>query len=314
MPIYNGEAYLATALDSIVAQAETDIEIIAVDGDSTDNTLSILRSYQNTLPLQILHRERTSNWVMKTNHALSAAQGEYICFLHHDDCWLDGRLKIMKQLARQYPQVSILLHPTYYLDQKGNRLGLWKCPLPPSPQIIKPELMMERLLVQNFISIVAPIFKREAALKAGGMNEGLWYTADWDFWLNLASCNDTLYFPWPLSGFRIHPTSQTISQSSHEKDFRGQLDFVTDKYFALWEATPTRKMKLRKVTEFSNRVNTTLAQTVHGRSNHLASLLLAFFLLGPSGWHRYLRDSRILERVSARMKIGLTPSKAAKVK
>ena len=314
MPIYNGEGYLATALDSIVAQSDNDIEIIAVDGDSTDNTLSILRSYRETLPIQIFQRERTSNWVMKTNQALSQARGEYVCFLHHDDCWLEGRLKVMKQLARQFPDVSILLHPSYYLDQNGNRLGLWKCPLPPSPHIIKPELMMERLLVQNFISIVAPIFKRETAIQAGGMNEGLWYTADWDFWLNLASRSVILYFPRPLSGFRIHPTSQTISQSSQEMDFRNQLDFVTDKYFGIWDAPSPLKKKVRKVTEFSNRVNTALAQTVHGRSNHLASLLKAFLVLGPSGWNRYLRDSRILERVSARVKVGLSPSKISEDK
>lgn len=308
MPIYNGEAYLASALDSIVAQEDQNIECIAIDGDSTDNTLSILRSYQDKLPLKILQRERSSNWVMKTNQALSLAEGEYVCFLHHDDCWLDGRLRTIKQLAGQFPEVGMFLHPTYFLDQRGNRLGLWKCPLPASPEIIKPEFMIERLLVQNFISIVAPVFKHASRLKGGGMDENLWYTADWDFWLSLAFCNDILYFPKPLAGFRIHPTSQTISQSSQIRDFRDQLDIVTDKYYALWDAPPPLKKKLRKVTEFSNQVNTSLAQTVHGKSNNLMALFKTFILLGPSGWHRYLRDSRILERVPARMKIGLTPS------
>src|SRR5689334_9307451 len=144
-PIYNGEEYLSYALESIILQKDNDIECIVVNGESTDATLSILNAYQDRLPIKILQKERKDNWVTKTNYALSLATGEYVCFLHHDDFWLEDRLSIMKRLVEQFPEVVLFLHPSNFIDNRGKNLGLWSCPLPTFPEIIKPTLMTERL-------------------------------------------------------------------------------------------------------------------------------------------------------------------------
>ncbi len=305
-PIYNGEKYLSQALDSILIQKDDDIECIVVNGESTDATMSILNSYQDKLPLKIFQKERKDNWVVKTNYALSLAAGDYVCFLHHDDYWLKDRLKIMKGLSGQFPDATLFLHPSYFIDVHGNNVGTWKCPLPFYPKIINSNLMLERLLVQNFISILGPVFKREAALKVGGLDESLWYTADWDFWLKIASCGDALYYPKPLSGFRIHPGSQTIVGSSHTQNFQEQLESVANKHLSHWEAPDPIKKEVGKIIFFSNRVNSTLASTLHGEKYDFWGLLSSFLLLGPLGWHRYLRDSRIWERTVARLRARLT--------
>src|SRR5690349_19596597 len=109
MPTYNGRLYLPFALNSIVAQEDDDIECIAVDDGSTDETLSILNSFEDKLSIKNLARERQGNWVGNTNYALSLARGEYVCFLHQDDLWLKDRLYLMKQLAEQFPKVVLLL-------------------------------------------------------------------------------------------------------------------------------------------------------------------------------------------------------------
>jgi glycosyltransferase involved in cell wall biosynthesis len=308
-PIYNGEAYLSVALDSIVIQGDNAIECIAVDGESTDATLSILKSYQDKLPIKILQRERSTNWIIKTNHALSHASGEYVCFLHHDDLWFKDRLKIMKQLTERFPEAVLLLHPSHFLDNKGNNLGTWNCPLPAVPEIIKPDLMIERLLVQNFISILGPVFKRKAALEVGSLDESLWYTADWDFWLKMAACGDSVYYPKPLSGFRVHPSSQTVMRSSGSQEFRKQLETVATRHFADWQAAHPLKQRLRKVVNFSMEANIALAGAAHGQNTNILALLIAFVRLGPSGTYRYLRDSRLWERVWARIKAQIGPFK-----
>jgi glycosyltransferase involved in cell wall biosynthesis len=308
-PIFNGEAYLSAALDSIVIQGDGDIECIAIDGESTDATLEILDSYQDRIPLRIGQRERNSNWVSKTNYALSLARGEYVCFLHHDDLWFRDRLKTMRQLTNQFPEATLFLHPSNYLDNKGNILGTWKCPLPAAPTIIKSSLMTERLLVQNFISILGPVFKRQAALEVAGLDELLWYTADWDFWLKLAAYGTSVYYPKPLSGFRIHPSSQTIVRSSGSQEFREQLEVVASKHFIRWQADEHTKRQLKAVIDFSVEVNIALAGAAHGKNTKLRKLLVDFILLGPSGGYRYLRDSRIWERASARLKARVRPLK-----
>ncbi|MGL5806383.1 MAG: glycosyltransferase family 2 protein, partial [Xenococcaceae cyanobacterium] len=84
IPTYNGANYLASALDSIIAQKETafeGIEYIIVDDGSTDETLKIINSYQDKLPLKIIQRQRQGNWVANTNYALSVASADRVCFL-----------------------------------------------------------------------------------------------------------------------------------------------------------------------------------------------------------------------------------------
>jgi glycosyltransferase involved in cell wall biosynthesis len=306
MPTYNGEAYLRSALNSILIQDDPNIECIVVDDGSSDDTLSILGSYKDKLPLKIVQRERQGNWVANTNYALSLASAEYVCFLHQDDLWLKDRLATIKNLIERYPTANLFLHPSQFVDPKDNYLGLWQCPLPVYPSIINANTMIERLLVQNFISIPAPIFKREIALKVGGLDEKLWYTADWDFWLKIAFFGEIIYYSKPLSAFRLHPNSQTVRRSSYLQDFHQQLEIVAQKYLEQWQTSKQLKRQIRKIARFSIDVNTTLAGMVHGKKANLFKLLYAFFALGALGGYKYLRDSRIWERVYARLKIKLS--------
>jgi len=302
MPTYNGEAYLLSTLESVAIQCADDLECIVVDSGSTDGTLSILESYKSKLPIKILYPKELNNWVSKTNYALKYAEGEYVCFLHQDDLWLKDRLSIMRKITKQFPQVGFILHSSRYIDNDNNFLGLWQCPLPAYPKIVDSSLMVEKLLVQNFISIPAPIFKREIILDVGGMNEALWYTADWDLWLKIASNSDTVYYPKPLSGFRIHPQSMTMMRSANIQDFREQLETVIKKYLEHLEANKRTKNRISAIANFSKEVNIALAGTMHGNRFLLFGLVISFLMLGPSGWYRYIYDSRIVERISARVK------------
>lgn len=300
IPTYNGSKYLASALNSIVVQQKNEIECIVIDDGSTDNTLEIVREYQDKLNIVLITKARAGNWVTNTNHALSVAKGIYACFLHQDDLWLEGRLENIKNAIAAYPQASLYLHDSVFIDEQSKPLGLWRCPLAAKQKIISAEKMMEKLLVQNFVAIPAPVFKREAAIDAGGLNDELWYTADWDFWLKLAAMGDTCYIAKPLAAFRVHGDSQTIRRSSSVAEFRQQMRSVVDKHLP-----EKSNQEFTKVAWFSTEVNTTLAAMVHGESPNLLKLGVNFMQLGPMGWRRYWQDSRILERVSARLKAKL---------
>lgn len=301
IPTYNGEKYLAAALDSVVAQADEELECVIVDDGSTDDTFSIVEAYRDKLNLKLVKRSRVGNWVTNTNYALSIASGKYACFLHQDDIWLPNRLKTIKKAVALFPQADLYLHSALFIDNAGDRLGIWQCPLP-SLQLIDSETMVAKLLVQNFIAIPAPIFKRQLALDLGGMDENLWYTADWDFWLKLASAGHTVYSSEPLAAFRVHGDSQTIRRSSSIEDFRQQLRMVVNKYL---DCAGGDSAALQKIAWFSTEVNTTLAAMVHGKSANVWQLFSDFAFLGPWGWYRYWQDSRIQERVSARLKAKL---------
>ncbi|MEM8723032.1 MAG: glycosyltransferase [Cyanobacteria bacterium P01_G01_bin.39] len=300
IPTYNGSKYLAAALDSIVVQQEQDLECVVIDDGSTDHTLEIVEQYQQQLRIKLITKARQGNWVASTNQALEVATGVHACFLHQDDLWLEGRLENIKTAIAAYPYASLYLHDSVFIDEGGKPLGLWRCPIAAKRQSIAATKMVEKLLIQNFIAIPAPAFKRADALKIGGLNNDLWYTADWDFWLKLAALGDTCYVPKPLAAFRVHGDSQTIRRSSGIAEFRQQLRCVVDQHLPVKSSREVTKVAL-----FSTDVNTTLAALVHGKSANLFQLALDFIMLGPWGWRRYWQDSRIQERVAARLKAKL---------
>ncbi len=85
IPIYNLENYISATLDSVFAQTYTDIEVIAVDDGSTDETPSILDAYAESEPrLKVIHK--LNEGVSKARlTGIKAASGEYIGFVDGDD-------------------------------------------------------------------------------------------------------------------------------------------------------------------------------------------------------------------------------------
>jgi hypothetical protein len=167
-------------------------------------------------------------------------------------------------------------------------------------------------MVQCFIASPAPAFRTELARAVGGLDETLWYAADWDFWLKLAARGRVAYCERPLAAFRIHASSQTVLRSRDGADFLRQLDLVVDRHLAGIENERLRHRVVR-VARFSNRVNTALAQKLHGRDVDWFNLAMDSLRLGPGGWVRYLRDSRICARVAARLRSGMLWARTPKV-
>jgi hypothetical protein len=225
-----------------------------------------------------------------------------MCILHQDDLWLEGRLDALRPLVKQEPKAALILHSSVFIDEAGADLGTWRCPLPPTVGPLPRRLVLERLLVQNFIAMPAPVFRRETALQAGGLDESLWSTADWDFWLTLAERGPTLFCPRVLAAFRVHEKSQTAFRAVENAEMHRQGLVVIERHLNGC-GEPVRP-EIEAVARFSAALNAALARA-SVRGSLPWSLIVPFLALGPRGWHRYLRDSRIVERLGARIRAGL---------
>src|SRR5689334_7383953 len=100
VPAYNGARYLPAALDSIAAQRADDIEVIAVDDGSTDDSVDVLRQYAVRMNMTIVEKAHRGNWAACTNVGMAAARGRYFCWLHQDDFWQPRRLEVLRELCR----------------------------------------------------------------------------------------------------------------------------------------------------------------------------------------------------------------------
>src|ERR1035438_374115 len=199
MPVYNGERYIATALESVRKQYRDGIELVIVEGGSSDRTLEIVRGFSEVLPIRLITLSEAGNWVNKTNLGLREARGDWACFLHCDDLWLPGRI------ARLWGEMeaaegAIILHNTMFVGPDGQKLGFWTCPL--AEGVVPPEQFTERLLIQNFIAAPSPVIRRKAVLDSGGLDESLWFSADWDLWLRLGAFGPVRFIAETLSAFR----------------------------------------------------------------------------------------------------------------
>ena len=85
MPVYNAEAYLVPAIDSVLDQTLKEIELICIDDGSTDRSLDIIKQYNKNDPRVRILTENNAGPSMARNKGIVRARGEYIVFLDADD-------------------------------------------------------------------------------------------------------------------------------------------------------------------------------------------------------------------------------------
>jgi glycosyltransferase involved in cell wall biosynthesis len=118
VPVYNGECYLAEALDSIFAQTYRPLEVIVVDDGSTDGTAALLASFGQRITA--LHQANAGHAVAR-NRGVGAAQGEYLAFLDADDLWHPEKLarQVERFRARPELEVSVTLIQNFWMPDVG---------------------------------------------------------------------------------------------------------------------------------------------------------------------------------------------------
>jgi glycosyltransferase involved in cell wall biosynthesis len=299
MPTYNGERFIAAALESMRGQHEG-IELVIVDDGSTDRTIEIVHSFAGALPIRLITPGRLGNWVAVTNLGLREALGEWACFLHQDDLWLPGRLERLRKEMLD-PQRVLVIHNAMYVGPDGQGLGPWTCPF--AQGAIPSNNFIERLLVQNFIAIPSPIFRRDAVIQSGGLDEALWFSADWDLWLRLGAVGSVQFIDETLSAFRVHPASQTAARKLRPSEWEQQLTTVLERHLESWPVTGRARSRVERAALASIAINSALSAGSRGEPVKPTAVLLQLFALGPRGWHRYLRDSRIVQRVGSRLRV-----------
>ena len=109
MSVYNGERYLAEAIDSILGQSMSDLEFIVIDDGSTDGTPRILEKYTaRDERVWVVRNERNLGLTRSLNRCLSLARGEYFARQDADDISLPERLALQVQLLDANPHVGAI--------------------------------------------------------------------------------------------------------------------------------------------------------------------------------------------------------------
>ena len=93
MPVYNCALYINEAMDSILSQTFDDFEFLIIDDASTDDTVSIIKSY-NDPRIQLVEKPVNTGYTNSLNYGLSIANGKYIARMDGDDISLPERFQV----------------------------------------------------------------------------------------------------------------------------------------------------------------------------------------------------------------------------
>jgi glycosyltransferase involved in cell wall biosynthesis len=197
---YNHARYLSQAIESVLAQTLKDIEVVAIDDASRDESPAILQRYADRV--KVIQHETNRGTYASLNEGIAHTSAPCIAILNSDDLWLPEKLE--KQVAVMESDARIgLVHTAFRpIDADGNPID--GNPLGvrfhPNPQ---GDLLAE-LLTRNLFITSSVLFRRECLERCGWFEERLFGMGDWDMWLRIAEYYRIGYVPEVLTLYRIH--------------------------------------------------------------------------------------------------------------
>ena len=203
------------------------------------------------------------------------------------------------------PALFSLLHPSWFINAAGRRVGKWQCPLARRTQRLGTTELLSRLVIQDFVAASATPLQGERRRAGGALDESLWQVADWDFWLKLAALGPAVYHPAPLVSMRIHAASQTIARAGCADDLKRQFATVHARNLSLLRRMGPAADHVARVARYAVEVNLALSRYVAGQQAGWLSLFWGFLRLGPGGAVSFLHNSRIVERAASRIRAGI---------
>jgi len=196
IPTYNRAAFIRAAVDSALNQTRIPEEIIVVDDGSTDDTDRILEQFGR--PVRVIRQENRGRSAAR-NVGIRHATGDAVIFLDSDDLLMPNSIERCAQTLEDHPEVGVVYSDAYYIDQHGNRIGLYSQIFPgcrPSGMVLG------ELARRSFLTVTSMV--RRTSLKDITFEEGSDYCEDYEFWSRLAVECPFQYVDEPLLCYRQH--------------------------------------------------------------------------------------------------------------
>ncbi len=204
MPYYNGRQFIKDAVESVVNQTYTDLEILIVNDSSPDSPMEFLNDLKKMdTRIKILSHSENRGIAAARNTAIINSTGNFIALLDQDDQWLSDKLKLQTDFVKDNPDVGLVFSNYFRTDESGIITGQGdKCHTIVSDS---EEGTLKNLFMKNRITACSVMFKRECVEKVGMFDEGLkGGTDDYDMWLRIAGQYRIGYIDQPLVKRRSH--------------------------------------------------------------------------------------------------------------
>lgn len=280
IPVYNADQYLAQCVESLLGQNYENLEIIAVNDGSTDNSHDILEQYGSRL--KVIYQENQGQ-AAALNRGWEIAQGEILGYLSADDLLLPEAISKLTKVLIQNPSLSAV-YPDYNLiDQEGKKIKRVKAP----------EFSHYDLAVRGICQPgPGALFWRKAWKQTKGWDLSLKQMPDYDFWLKMSLKGNLLRHPQVLAEFRVHQNSQSFAVSSFSKSNEPLLVFKN--FFSQRQEIPDNILKNESTALAFSHLLSTRLHLRSGRPGEAWKHLLQSVSASPRALLSYLGLKRLM--------------------
>ena len=225
IPAYNCSQYIKETIQSILSQEGAhDIEVIVINDGSTDDTGEIARGFGE--PVRVIDQTNAGVCAAR-NRGIKEARGEFMALVDHDDYWLPNKLANQLVAFECNPHVDVVFSDfiRWYPDEKN---GSFENPstfkLQAEPQGVDSEYtgwIYHQMLLDSWVLTSTALVRSKVVVAAGGFDESLPFSEDWDFWLRLTRVSQFLKLREATTLYRQH--SSQGSRITRPVDYRTRL-------------------------------------------------------------------------------------------
>jgi glycosyltransferase involved in cell wall biosynthesis len=214
-PSYNQGKFIERTIQSVLAQGYPSLELIIMDGGSSDKTVKVLQKYQKLVSSSkykkkngsghtfIWRSEHDSGQTNAINKGLRASKGEILTYLNSDDTYEPGALKTIATYFQKNPRAYFVYGKGKLIDSKDKDIGMYN----------DFQVDTEKLHQSCGISQPTAFWRRKVFTDIGFFDESFHYTMDYDYWVRVSKKYKMKYLPQILANTRIHADAKTSSQT-----------------------------------------------------------------------------------------------------
>ncbi len=223
LPTYNGEKYLASSIDSVLAQTFEDWELIIVNDCSKDSTPQIAEDYaKRDSRIRVIHNEVNKKLPASLNVGFAEARGEFLTWTSDDNMYKPNALETLIGYLKSHPKTVAVFMNQDYIDDDGNLVDengkriessegkdpnkLWGFP----------RCIQVSAHHSNFGA--AFMYRKSVADAIGTYDENLFCIEDYDYFLRLALAGRVDFRPENIYSYRLNTQSLTATRR----------DFITE--------------------------------------------------------------------------------------
>lgn len=219
MPVYNRERMIGDAIDSVLSQSYSNLELIIIDDGSTDNTKGIINRFHDDRIL-LIETDHSGPYIAR-NSGIENSRGEHIAFLDSDDIWLPEKLAKQIALAGK-KQVGLIFTNGFVFTESENeyqiRPFLMQLYLNGDSGRYRGKRYTELLSGHNYIATSSVMLGRHIIDDVGYFLAEKRGVLDYEMWLRIARKYEIDFIEQPLFIYKAHSESLSADRAARRLD------------------------------------------------------------------------------------------------